>query len=127
MSFNDEKPFLSTGRLVESYKLLVSYMKKCRESNIDCDHLIPSSQFLLEVKELVEKGNLSKFADLVNLVEGRYSELINCDLALRVFAEVHGHQATCELVKRMLITQLAGWIAEMLESLGYVRVKFSWR
>jgi len=124
---SSEKPFLSTGKLVENYRLLVDYMKKCRESDLDCSKLIPSSDFLLEVKELVERGALSRFSDFISIVEERYGSLVDCDLALRVFSEIHGHEASCDLVKKILITQLAGWILEMLESLGYVRVKFSWR
>ncbi|MCC6034283.1 MAG: hypothetical protein LM567_02130 [Desulfurococcaceae archaeon] len=127
MNSNSEKPFLSTGKLIENYKLLVNYMKQCRDAGLDCSPLIPSSDFLLEVKRLVESDYISKFSDLVKLVEKKFGNLISCDLALRVFTEIHGYVVSCDLVKNMLITQLAGWIIEMLETLGYVKIKFSWR
>jgi len=102
-------------------------MKKCREANLNCSDLIPSSEFLLEVKNLIEIGKITKLRDLVDLVEEKYSELLNCELALSVFTELYEHKASCDLVKKIIITQLAGWIAEMLESLGYVKIKQPWR
>lgn len=127
MNSNSEKPFLSSGRLIENYKLLINYMKQCRDVGLDCSSLIPSSDFLLEVKRLVESGYISKFSDLVRVVEKKFGSLVSCDLALRVFTEIHGHTVSCDLVKNMLIIQLAGWIIEMLETLGYVKIRFSWR
>ena len=127
MSTADEKPFLSTGKLVENYKLLVNYMKNCKEVNLDCRALIPSSNLLVEIKNLIDSGKLSRLSELIELVESKFSNLVNCDLALEAFREIHGYTASCELVRKMLMTQLASWIIEMLEVLGYVKIEFSWR
>jgi hypothetical protein len=123
----NDRPFLSTGKLIENYKLLVNYMKKCKEVNLDCSALIPSSDLLVEVKTKINSGIISRLSDLVDLVEEKYSNLVICELAQKVFTEIHGYTVSCELARKILLIQLAGWITEMLESLGYVKIKFSWR
>lgn len=127
MSTINDRPFLSTGKLIENYKLLVNYMKKCKEANLDCSALIPSSDLLVEVKTKINSGRISRLSDLIDLVEEKYSNLVICELAQKVFTEIHGYTVSCELARKILLIQLAGWITEMLESLGYVKIKFSWR
>jgi len=101
-------------------------MKKCKEKSKDCTSLIPSSRFLGELQELLERGPMS-FDRVIELIGEKVSSAISCDLCVEAFKEVYKVPVACEEAKKTLLRQLAGWYVEMLEALGYVKVKYAWK
>lgn len=121
-----DKPFLSTRDLIENYSFLVEYMKKCKDRGLDCTKLLPTSQLLDELYKKIDKEAMS-FEQVINYVNKKLGNEVNCDLCIDVFREIYKTVVGCEEAKKMLITQLAGWYIEILESLGYVKIRPSWK
>jgi len=118
--------FLTTKKLVESYALLQDYFKKCRERGLDCTDLIPTASLLSEIRRLVEFKSLS-FIDLLGYVRSRVGASIKCDVLVEAFRQQFGVEASCEEASKALLMQLTAWYVEMLESLGYVKVRMAWK
>lgn len=122
----DERPFLSTGSIIEDYRLLLVYMKKCKENMLDCSPLLPTSEVLSQLLKAVKEGGLS-FNDIVEFVRARFENLVDCKICSEAFKEVYNVVVDCAEAKRQLVVQIAGWYTEILESLGYIRVKYLWK
>lgn len=118
--------FLTTKKLVESYALLQDYFKKCREKGVDCTDLIPTANLLSEIQRLVESRSLS-FIDLLGYIRSRVGASIKCDVLIEAFKQQYGVEASCEEASKALLMQLTAWYVEMLESLGYVKVRMAWK
>jgi len=123
---SEEVPFLSSGKLVEDYRLLVRYFKKCKSIGLDCSPLLPASQTLLEIKQMVEKKRVN-FNEVLDFVRGKLSTDVHCSILVDAFEETYGVRASCEEAKNQLIKQLAGWYIEILDTLGYVKIKYAWK
>lgn len=121
-----EKPFLSSSKIIENYSLLLKYMEKCRISNIDCTSILPSSSLLSQIENLAKTSRVG-FDEVVKLVGEMVSSIIVCDICIQAFKEVYGVEVDCERAKKMLILQIAGWLVEMLDTLGYIRIKYAWK
>ncbi len=118
--------FLSSGRLVENYKFLYEYLKKCRERGLDCSQLLPSTSILSEIQRKVETSQQS-FNELVEYIKSIHSKNIDCNLCIEVFKQLYGLNASCEEAMQVLLTQLAAWYIEILETLGLVKIRFAWK
>lgn len=123
---SSENLFLSTKSVIEDYSLLLAYMKKCKERSLNCTQLIPSSQLLGELQRRIELEPLS-LEKIVEIVKEKVEHIIDCDLCAEAFREVYKVTVTCEDAKKMLLKQLAGWYVEILEALGYVKVRYAWK
>lgn len=121
-----EKPFLSSSKIIENYSLLLKYVEKCKFLNIDCSPILPSSSLLSQIENLVKTGRVG-FEEVVRLVEEKMSSAIICDVCIQAFREVYGIEVDCERAKKMLIAQIAGWLVEILDTLGYIRIRYSWK
>ncbi|MEM4810200.1 MAG: hypothetical protein QW249_06790, partial [Desulfurococcaceae archaeon] len=60
-------------------------------------------------------------------IKEKIGNKLNCDLAIQAFRELYGLNTECEEILRMLLSQLTGWYIEILDTLGYIRIKYSWR
>ena len=121
-----KKPFLSTGSIVEDYSLLLKYVEICKRKNVDCSVLIPSSHILSELRNEIERSSKT-FNSLIEFVESKLGDKIDCEISLEAFIEVYAVRGECNEAKRIILTQLTGWYIEILESLGYVKIKYSWK
>jgi hypothetical protein len=122
----ENKPFLSSRSIIEDYSLLLEYMKKCKNKGLDCSNIIPTSQTLDELLEKIEKGAIT-FEQLLDYIKGKYENQVYCDLCVEAFKQVFNIAADCEDSRRMLLIQLTGWYVEILETLGYVKLKSAWK
>lgn len=121
-----KKPFLSSSKIIEDYGLLLKYMEKCRQTGRDCEQLLPTSNILSEIERLAMSGSID-FERVVNHVEEVASNSIDCDICVQSFKEVYGVDVECDRAKKALLVQLAGWLVEILDSLGYIKIRYSWK
>lgn len=121
-----EKPFLSSSKIIENYGLLVKYMEKCRRLDRGCEQLLPTSDILAEIEKLAKQG-LVGFEDVVSYIEKKMSTNIDCDICVQSYREVYGLDVDCDRAKKTLLVQLAGWLVEILDSLGYIKIRYSWK
>lgn len=122
----DDKPFLSSRSIIEDYSLLLEYMKKCRNRGLDCSNLIPTSKMLDDLNNEVRRGSVS-FQQLFEYVRNIYEKEISCELCIEAFKQVYNITAECEEARKLLLIQLAGWYVEILETLGYIKLKSAWK
>lgn len=64
---------------------------------------------------------------VVQWVKERVGGAVICELCVEVFRELYGVDVNCEDAQQVLLKELAGWYIEILEALGYVKVKYSWK
>ncbi|MEM4481795.1 MAG: hypothetical protein QW808_04200 [Desulfurococcaceae archaeon] len=122
----DERPFLSTGSVIEDYRFLLGYMKKCKQLKEDCSSLLPTSEILSEIIKAISEAGLS-FGDIIELIRTKFESSIDCDLCSEAFKEAYGVVVDCTEAKKLLFVQIAGWYVEILESLGYIKVRYQWK
>ncbi|MEM4718273.1 MAG: hypothetical protein QXE81_05900 [Desulfurococcaceae archaeon] len=123
---NEDKPFLSSGILVESYALLTRYMDLCKQRGLDCSPILPSSDTLSQVLNAIEKGSVN-LQYLIEHFNSILTEKIDCDVVMDAFKQVYNVEIDCSSAKKLLLFQLVGWYLEILASLGYVKLKHTWR
>ncbi|MEM1618063.1 MAG: hypothetical protein QW123_03655 [Desulfurococcaceae archaeon] len=123
---SSDKPFLSSSKIIEDYKLLLKYMEKCRLTGAECEKLLPTSQILAKIKALIE-SRVATFEDVLGFVEKEFYNEINCEICVDAFKEVYGISVDCDKARRALIVQITGWFIEILDTLGYVKIKYSWK
>ncbi|MEM0002270.1 MAG: hypothetical protein QXS24_03060 [Desulfurococcaceae archaeon] len=122
----DDKPFLSSRSIIEDYSLLLEYMKKCRNKGLDCSNLIPTSKLLDDLQSEIRKGSIS-FQQLFEYIKNRFEKEILCEVCIDAFKQVYDIIADCEEARKLLLIQLAGWYIEILETLGYIKLKSAWK
>lgn len=123
---SDNKPFLSSGIIIENYALLTRYMELCKQRGLDCSILLPSSTTLSEMLKIVEKESVN-LQVLIEHFNNILSERIDCELVMETFREVYKVEVDCLSARKLLIIQLVGWYLEILNTLGYVKLKHAWR
>lgn len=121
-----EDLFTPTGGVIGDYSLLLEYLKKCRERGLDCSTILPSSSILGEIQCIIEHRS-TRFIELVEYLQSIHGKNINCDVCVEAFQQLYGVKPSCEEAIKMLITQLTSWYLEILERLGYVKIKQAWR
>lgn len=123
---SNHRLFLSSGKLLENSRLLAKYMKLCKERGLSCEKLLPSSSLLSEIKKMVEKAPVS-FEDIVKFLQEQVSSEVDCGICIEAYREIYGISVDCESAKKALVIQLAGWLVEILDTLGYVKIKYTWK
>lgn len=108
------------------YPVLSTYINLCRERNIDCSHVFPSSSIIDELLRFIESGAKS-MNDVVGFIERTLGNKLVCDLSVEAFRRVYNVNIDCDSAKRHLYVELAHWYIDILALLGYIRVKEAWK
>ncbi|MEM1628990.1 MAG: hypothetical protein QW551_06945 [Desulfurococcaceae archaeon] len=124
---NNRKLFLSSGKIIKDYGLLIKYLEICKQRGHNCEEVIPDSNLLTMLKNLIEETGSLRMDYAIQYIKEKIGNKLNCDLAIQAFRELYGLNTECEEILRMLLSQLTGWYIEILDTLGYIRIKYSWR
>ncbi|MEM2009461.1 MAG: hypothetical protein QXV51_01265 [Thermosphaera sp.] len=119
--------FMASGRVVSSYQLLLEYYKLCKEyTGQQCDP-IPSTDDLKELEALLKSGDELTLSDIMDYFEKKYvgkiSEIPARD-ACRIYFKIEVSQEYC---KREIARLVSGWLIEIAENLGMLRLKPLWK
>ncbi|HIQ55577.1 MAG TPA: hypothetical protein EYH59_02695 [Pyrodictium sp.] len=103
-------PPFATGQIVADYEPLFRYWEaapqqvreKAMLSNDDFEFL----------RRVVDEGRVSNLGELMDMLEERFLERIDVDVARRVLSEYYGVPFDPEYARRRLARLLAGWLIE---------------
>ncbi|MCD6341143.1 MAG: hypothetical protein J7L51_04265 [Desulfurococcales archaeon] len=118
-----KKPMLATGKIVPDYRPLIRYLELANAEQRD--KVLPKSSDIELVRTLLERGyeTLEEVLnEIVQVVRGRFDPNLSC----RAVKEVLNVELEEDEAVKYLSKLLAGWIIEMAEQLGAVRLKSLW-
>ncbi len=114
-----EKPFLASGKVVKDYAPLMTYLKLL--GNAEREALMPTSEYLKEIVSRIGKGGV--LGDVLNELAKELRWRINAELAVKALKEAWGVNVSPEYAVDEIAREMAGWLLEMCESLGYIRIR----
>ncbi len=115
-----DKPLLASGRVVKDYRPLMRFLKEL-PSNIR-NEVLPTSDDLEFVKSLAKSS--TNLAGLLNSVKERVRSRVakHAGMVRRIVREAWGVDLSEELAVEEVSKELAGWVIEISETLGYIRI-----
>ncbi len=118
-----KKPMLATGKIVPDYRPLIRYLELANAEQRD--RVLPKSSDIELVRTLLERG-YETLEEVLNEIIQVVKERFDPDLSCRAIKEVLNIELEEEEAVRYLSKLLAGWIIEMAEQLGAVRLRSMW-
>jgi len=103
-------PPFATGQIIADYEPLFRYWEaapqqvreKAMLSNDDFEFL----------RRIVDEGKVGNLEELMNMLEKRFLNRIDADVARRVLSEYYGLPFDADHARRRLARLLAGWLVE---------------
>ncbi len=114
---------LATGKIVSDYRPLIKYLELANTEQRN--KVLPRSSDIELVRILLERGyeTLEEVLnEIVQIVKERFDPGLSC----RAIKEVLDIELSEDEAVKYLSKILAGWIIEMAEQLGTVRLKSAW-
>jgi len=115
----DERPFLASGKVVKDYAPLIRYLNLLKDSERKA--LMPTTEYLNEIVKRVGKGKV--LGELLEELAKELKPKINTELAVRALKEAWGVEVSPEYAVDEIAREMAGWILEICEALGYLKIK----
>jgi hypothetical protein len=115
----DTKLLLLSRKVFSDYSLLEKYFEVCGEG---ASESIPRPTDIEYVKYLVSKGSTS-LDHILNELKERLLERVNANCSLRAAKEVLGVNLPESHSVALVSVQLAGWILEIAEALGVIKLR----
>ncbi len=113
------KLFLLSRRVFKDYSLLERYFEVCGE---EASTSIPTPADVEYVKYLVSRGSTS-LEYVLNELKKKLLDRVNVSCSLRAAREVLGIDLPESHAVALVSVQLAGWILEIAEALGIIKLK----
>ncbi|OYT51766.1 MAG: hypothetical protein B6U73_01200 [Desulfurococcales archaeon ex4484_204] len=114
---------LASGKIIRDYRALIKYLEMASKDLKEM--ALPSSTDLEYVRVLVTRRPLRLYElmeDLKNIVKER----LDPDISRRAVAEVLNIDVSAEEAVEMIAKELAGWILEVAERLGILKLRMPW-
>jgi hypothetical protein len=122
---SDFKPMLASGKVVTDYRPYIIYLKLAENINVELKNTaLPQNSDFEYLKEIIKKGyeHLDDIlAELTRYVLNR----IRGDIAARAVYEVLNVESDPEYATELIAKILAGWIIEIGDNLGVIKLKGS--
>ncbi len=115
----DKRPFLASGKIVKDYAPLLTYLKLLKDEEREA--LMPTSEYLKEVVDRVGKGKI--LGEVLSELAKELRWKIDAELAAKALREAWGVNASPEYAVDEIAREMAGWILEICEALGYLKIK----
>ena len=112
-------PLMASGKIVENYEPLIKYIELC--DNKLKNNVLPTTHDIELVRSLVSRGYRSLddiISELVNFLSNRFEG----NIAIRAVREALNIDLEEQEAVKYLSKILAGWIIEMAENLGIIRI-----
>jgi len=114
-----KQPFLASGKIVKDYAPLMTYLKLLSEE--ERSQLMPTSDYLKGIVLRVGRGRV--LGEILNELAKELRPRIKAELAVKALKEAWGVDVSMEYAVDEIAREMAGWILEMCETLGYIRIK----
>ena len=114
-----EKPFLASGKIVKDYAPLMTYLKLLEKSEREA--LMPTSEYLKEIVDRVGKGKI--LGEMLSELAKELRPKIDVELAVKALKEAWGVNASPDYAVDEIAREMAGWLLEMCEALGYLKIR----
>jgi len=114
-----ERPFLASGKIVKDYRPLMTYLKLLGDREREA--LMPTGEYLKEIVSRVGKGRT--LGEVLNELAKELRWKINAELALKALREAWGMNVSPEYAVDEIAREMAGWVLEICESLGYLKIR----
>jgi len=114
-----KKPFMSSGKLVRDYRPLLKYLDLLPPR--DREKTLPSEDDFKFVESQIIKEP-RKLDELIRELSGRKASIVNKKLAVEAVMKAWGMNVDEGLAVREISGELAGWILEICDALGIVRI-----
>ncbi|MCD6429023.1 MAG: hypothetical protein J7L12_05385 [Desulfurococcales archaeon] len=118
-----KKLMLATGKVVPDYRPLIRYLELANSEQRD--RVLPKSSDIELVRTLLERG-YETLEEVLNEIIQIVKERFDPDLSCRAIKEVLNIELEEDEAVRYLSKLLAGWIIEIAEQLGAIRLKGVW-
>jgi len=120
-----DRPFMATGKVVRDYAPLMKFLESIPEDVRR--EILPKSEDLLKLKELVREGADAR--ELINSMSKVFSTRLTPygRQAREALKRAWGIDVSEEYAVEELSRELAGWVIEMGEGLGYLSIHGSKR
>ncbi len=115
-----ELPMMATGKIVEDYRPLMTYLRLLTEE--ERAKVLPKTSDLNYVKDLVESRSWSLGELLANLSEILQNR-VDPRVAREAIKEALNLDLGEELARKHLARILAGWVLEIAENLGIIKLR----
>jgi len=113
-------PMMATGKIIKDYRPLIKYLELAdRELR---SRTIPNSSDIEVIKELLARGT-SNLSDLINELTKYIRNRVDPELARKAVREVLGTDVDSRTAEYMISRIIAGWVIEMAEQFGIVKLK----
>ena len=120
---DEEMPLLASGKIVKDYRPLVSYYKLLKLSG---NRSFIENRYFDLVTELLEKEkNYMNIDNLIKKLENEIEKDVDEKLAAKAFKECCMTEIGPQYARKMLARLIAGYVIEMLDSLGKINIKMS--
>ena len=123
LSVESRKPMLATGKIISDYRPLIKYLEVAGEE--ERNKVLPKGSDIELVRVLLEQG-YGTVDEMLNQIIRVVKNRFNPELSRRVIREVLNIEIEEEEAVNHLSKLLAGWIIEMAEQLGVIRLKSTW-
>jgi len=120
-------PFFADGSIVGDYKPLIKYWELLKKVGRDMESVVLKREDFKYLEEVVESNPGLDVASLINMLQYRFLERIDCKLAAEAYREVYGFDIGEEDACKNLARIVAGWLIEAGESMGVLKLRIPWR
>ena len=110
---------MSTGKIVKDYRPLLEYLNLLPPSHRD--KVLPSNKDFKIVEAIASKGRRN-VSDIIQELVKVKKEVISNEIALEAVIKAWGVRMDEELAIKEISEELAGWILEISEELGLIKL-----
>jgi len=120
-------PFFADGSIVGDYKPLAKYWEILKRESRPLDSALLNHTDFRFLEEVVNTSPGLDVASLINMLQHRFLERIDCRLAAQAFREAYGVELDEEEACKRLARIMAGWLIEAGKISGILKIRFAWR
>ncbi|HIP65609.1 MAG TPA: hypothetical protein EYH08_03675 [Pyrodictium sp.] len=103
-------PPFATGQIIVDYEPLFRYWEAAPQ-HVREKAMLSNDDFKF-LRKIVDEGKVGNLEELMNMLEKRFLDRIDADVARKVLSEYYGVPFDADYARRRLARLLAGWLVE---------------
>lgn len=107
--------------------MLKAFFERCRHEEMDCLQLLLPGSLIENLVKKIEEGSLRTVLDVVNYFEANLPIRDYCRSILEAFKSIGLEIRDCETAGKLFTREYADWVLSLLEQLGFIKLRESWR